>query len=448
VSAVPAEEIDDDRAADGLTVDHRRRILRRALASALRTGRHDHLVTAEAATTQRKPPEVGGVLVGLLLWWCASATSMNLAALPWWSLPLVVIAIPVALGLVARVLGQGLVVALLVAAFAAGFLAELERGHVWVTYGIPVVAAVALGIIASAINPRSTRDIGVAIAAFVRSAPLLAPLALVVLVLPAFSADLWQAAAKLDQTDLIILFAVTILPLFVVVGRQLNAQLAGVVANSAERLATSQDRGDATLEMLRERLDTKPYELVEFTASQQAGEVWPDNSSSYAPLVAASEGGGLGRSLWVRLALCALVVGVALTVYLYVILATVIDPVAAHAWAGQHVPTWDLRVLGTDIYFPGGVFLRVVGLLGTLATATFLAFALLEDRFSTALGDALLRLPVDRLLVLAVPYLALREERVASDDADYDEWDPGTLVTEDDPVDSVPAGRMPAASPS
>ena len=72
----------------------------------------------------------------------------------------------------------------------------------------------------------------------------------------------------------------------------------------------------------------------------------------------------------------------------------------------------------------GGYF-RLVAMLGILATAIFLAFALLEERFSTALGDALLRLPADRLLALALPYLALREERLTTLDDELDDWDPG-----------------------
>jgi hypothetical protein len=89
-----------------------------------------------------------------------------------------------------------------------------------------------------------------------------------------------------------------------------------------------------------------------------------------------------------------------------------------------------VHILGVTAWFPGGIYIRVVVLLGVIATATFLAFAVLEERFSTALGDALLRLPADRMLGLALPYLALREERLASEDAAFDDWDPGAISQE------------------
>jgi hypothetical protein len=68
---------------------------------------------------------------------------------------------------------------------------------------------------------RSARDVGVVAAAVARSAPLLAPLALVVLVLPALTADPWRVAAQPDVYDVAVLLLLTVVPLYALVARQL-----------------------------------------------------------------------------------------------------------------------------------------------------------------------------------------------------------------------------------
>jgi hypothetical protein len=410
-------------------------MLRRALASALRAGRHTQLVTADSPTTERQPPEIGATLGALLLLWCASATVADRAGLAWYWWPPAITAVVTVFLIVAWILPEVPLGVLLVAVFFGGAAIEIDQdGNLWLTYGVPIVLVLLIALMTRTINVRSARDLAVAAAAFVRSAPLLAPLALVVLVLPALSADLWQAAGQLGSGDLLMLVSVTAVPLFAIVGVELNNQLPSVLKHGAERLARTDDRAELTLRLLHERLADEPYKLIEFACSGQVATSWPHaNAAEYAPLIAASEGDALKRSLWGRLGLCVIVVAVSLTAYLYVILATVIDPHVAHAWAHEDIPTWDFRLFGSDVFVPGGVYLQVVALLGALATATFLAFALLEDRFSTALADALLRLPADRLLALAVPYLALREERVESDSDDLDDWDPGSVNSPNQP---------------
>ncbi len=74
-------------------------------------------------------------------------------------------------------------------------------------------------------------------------------------------------------------------------------------------------------------------------------------------------------------------------------------------------------------------YLAITTLLACLAVATFLAFTLIEERFSIALGDALLRLPTDRLLALALPYLHLQEDCIVNGDPLPD--DSGVGVTTD-----------------
>jgi hypothetical protein len=421
-----------------LTDDQRRRLLRRALASALRAGRHVELVDAEAPTTERPVPQIaGGVAIALLFWALGATIGDQLHAAVWWW-PLLAFGLAVAMVLLAGIprlgprLGPLLALVAILAAPLTFVVQVNEDRHALVTHVVPAVLTVAVALMTQSVNVRSARDVGVAAAAIARSAPLLAPLALVVLVLPALSADVWQAAASLDGFDLGVLVVVTVAPLLLLVMRQLASELAAVLETRAQTLARDADRDEVTRQMLRERLSPQAFDMVEFASADQMRSAWPERPEEYGPIIAAAEGDALRRPLQARLAMCVIVVGLVLTAYLYVVLATIIDPRVANAWSRQHVPTSRLDVLHVVVWFPGGIYLHVVGVLGVLATATFLAFALLEERFSTALADALLRLPADRLLALALPYLALREERLASDDDDLDGWDPGTVTPEEE----------------
>lgn len=416
-----------------LTDDQRRRLLRRALASALRAGRHTELVDAEAPTTERPVPQIAGGMAIVLLFWALGGTigdQIDAAPALWLAIALGLAVAMAAFSSIPNVgsrLGPFLALAAIVAVPVTFILQLSDGGRVLATHVIPALALLAVALMTRSLNARGARDIAVAAAVVGRSAPLLAPLALVVLVLPALSADVWQAAARLDGIDLTVLGVVTIGPLLFLVMRQLVSELPAVLESRAHALADAADRDEITSQMLRERLNEHAFNMVDFACAGQMRSAWTEHAEEYGPIVAAAEGDALRRPLQARLAVCVIFVGLVLTAYLYVILATIIDPHVARAWTGQDVPIARLHVLHVVISAPGGIYLHVVGVLGVLATATFLAFALLEERFSTALGDALLRLPADRLLALALPYLALREERVRSADDALDEWDPGTI---------------------
>ena len=118
--------------------------------------------------------------------------------------------------------GPGIVFVL--ALFLAGpvtLAVQINDHHpVWLSHVLPTAVVMLLALLTRSVNVRSTLgDIGVAVAAVVGSAPLLAPLALVVLVLPAVSADVWRAAERLDLGDIGVLLLITVLPLFGLVAR-------------------------------------------------------------------------------------------------------------------------------------------------------------------------------------------------------------------------------------
>lgn len=144
-------------------------------------------------------------------------------------------------------------------------------------------------------------------------------------------------------------------------------------------------------------------------------------------MIAASSHRKLTGPLLARLGLCVLFIAAAVSVYLYALVSVIVDPAVVSGWTAEPVPERTVDLLGLAVELPGGAYLAMTGLLACLAVATFLAFVLIEERFAVALGDALLRLPADRLLALALPFLHLTEERIVDGDPLSDDFDVGTF---------------------
>jgi hypothetical protein len=90
------------------------------------------------------------------------------------------------------------------------------------------------------------------------------------------------------------------------------------------------------------------------------------------------------------------------------LLAWAAIPIATSAgWVGHPITTETVGLAGVDVVVPIGPYVSVAVLLALVATAAFLAFALTEDRYSTALSDLVLRQPAEACLRLSVPYVAL-----------------------------------------
>jgi hypothetical protein len=111
-----------------------------------------------------------------------------------------------------------------------------------------------------------------------------------------------------------------------------------------------------------------------------------------------------------RLALTVGIVGLLFTGYIYILCTAVVPADLAAEWTGTVAPSRHIQVLGASITLHSGAFLNLAALMGLAATATFLSFALIEERFAKALAGALLQDPIDRFLLLALPYMALREQ--------------------------------------
>jgi hypothetical protein len=98
--------------------------------------------------------------------------------------------------------------------------------------------------------------------------------------------------------------------------------------------------------------------------------------------------------------------------YIYVLCSAVVPASLAAEWTGTIAPSTQIQLADLTVTLHGGAFLNLAALMGLAATATFLSFALIEERFAKALAGALLQDPTDRLLVLALPYVSLWEKAI------------------------------------
>ena len=132
-----------------------------------------------------------------------------------------------------------------------------------------------------------------------------------------------------------------------------------------------------------------------------------------------------------------------------VVLAWAAVPVSLAAkWAGRAVPTTQVVLPWLEITLPLGPYLTLAALLAIVGTVGFLAFAVTEDRYSTALSDALLSRPAERCLLLALPYVALNEPRRRSERrpgrrrSAAKKTDARTNARDDTGVDRAPLSRI------
>lgn len=426
-----SDSLDPEPVPQVLTEAQRRSLLRRCLASALRAGGYGDVAAAEVNTTQRSSNWLLSAFV-LMLVWGLSAGVLDVLDGSAWTWPVAIVGVVVAIAFVAHhASGGSAATLLLIGWLATGWLQITGDGHWIVTHAGPAGCLLVVALLTRQIDVRSVRDVAVAVAAIPRAAPLIAPLVLVVLLLPSLSEDVWKVADVLSMSRLLTLSVLTVGLLFVLVVRQLRAELPQVLVSRATALAAQPGRVELTRLMLRARLRDDSFELVHAEAGTFVVDAWPVDGAQYTPLLAATAGPRLTRPLLGRLAVCVGFIAVAVTLYLYALVSTIVRPDVVAGWTGDTVPVYELDLLGIAMSLPTGPYLAITSLLACLAVATFLAFTLIEERFSIALGDALLRLPADRLLALALPYLHLQEERVVDGDPLPEDFDIGAWPSGD-----------------
>ncbi len=389
------------------------------LAKALNKARHSRLV--HGAVRERPPGGLGIALYMLvLLWGVGSAIGVlwDRSLLVWVFLSVGVLIGTFALAaLLARVFGispvrtgEATPGTLTLLWIAAAVVVGLSRGKAlaW-THGIPLALALLMALVFRTLALREARDVALALGGVVRSAPYVAPVVLLVVLLPALTEDVWQLAATAKAGNMVGAAALSVGVLLLLVRRQLRGEFEPALATRCRLLAEQDDAGEQTRAALLVASDQEVEQLIRELPPEQLEDAWPVSGDEYAPYLAAAEGPILRRPLTARLLITTAVIGLLLMGYVYALLAATVPPDLAAGWTAAPVPDHKVSLLGLGVRLPGGTYVALAALLGIFATAIFLAFVVTEDRVAAAVTQSLLREPIDRFLVLALPFASLVE---------------------------------------
>lgn len=391
-------------------------LLRNLLATALRKRGYASIVSPEDGAGHGSPDKrLPNILAWTMLWSFGVSAAITVG-LVWYLWPLGIIAMIALLLLVGRLGGGSSAIgSLLLVSWVVIAVVETTEGALTAlvfAYLVPIGLVVAYGVTSRLLRLRDAQDVALALGGVIKSAPLVAPVVLIVLFLPALSADVWLVAGDLSAGSLLIVGALSVGLLFVVVRLQLGGQVEQMVSQRAEHLSDVSQRSELTRNQLLATTGKDGEALMEGMSDSNVDGAWPVAGEEYAPYLRAAVGETLQAPLTGRLGLTVAIVGILFSSYIYMLCLAVVPVGIARNWSHAAVPSSSVDLLGISITFHGGPYLSLAALLGLAATATFLSFALVEERFAKALTDALLRDPTDRFLVVALPYVNLWEAAI------------------------------------
>jgi hypothetical protein len=238
-----------------------------------------------------------------------------------------------------------------------------------------------------------------------RSAPLLAPLTLLVLLVPILTEDVWRNASSVSSGQLVGLSLFLVVPTLLLLQRRLEASVresySGAIAEMTEERAAG-----LTEDAVRKASSRDDARWLSATLPELKGAYGENRDrAAQVPEALASH---FRRTLARRLLPTVVVTGALAAAYLYGVACLAVARPVAQTWSG--VPAETIRSdLIVTIDLPVGPYLSIAVFLGVVATAIFMTLVLTDDRYSLALSEALLRNPVEVSLALGVPYLALKE---------------------------------------
>lgn len=391
-------------------------LLRGLLANALRKRGYASIVSSKDGAGPEAPKKwLPGILAAAMLW--SFGVSLGIVVgLPWYLWPLGIVAVMAVIVPANSLSGESAAMGslLLVSWVVLGVVEAIQGAFaaLAITYLLPLGLGAAYGMTTRVLRLRDAQDVALALGGVIKSAPLVAPVVLIVLFLPALSADVWRVAGELSAGSLLIVGALSVGLLFVVVRLQLGSQVEQMVSQRAEHLSDVSERAEMTRKQILAASGDDSEALMEGMSDSRVDGSWPVAGEEYAPYLRAAAGETLQAPLTGRLALTIGVVGILFSAYVYLLCSAVVPAGIAGEWSAVAVPSTNVDAFGASIHFHGGPYLSLAALLGLAATATFLSFALVEERFAKALTDALLRDPTDRFLILALPYMSLWEAAI------------------------------------
>jgi hypothetical protein len=248
------------------------------------------------------------------------------------------------------------------------------------------------------------------VARFVRGVPLLLPVVLVVLFAPLLTADLWQVADDLGVAELVYVFGLSVLPFLLVLAPQLRRSARSAFLRAAEEV----DDDPAAAEEAALRLEKAARESDPSLPEQDqvVGMLAPYFASGAvrqeAPEIQERISKVLGRRLLLSLGPLTLGLGLCVTFYIYLVAWALVPVTTVERWLRQTVQHETVPLLGD---LPVGPYLNASVLLGILATAIFFAFVVTdEEKYASTLTDLVVRKPLRRAALFALPYTAIRRE--------------------------------------
>jgi hypothetical protein len=240
--------------------------------------------------------------------------------------------------------------------------------------------------------------------------PLMLPVALIVVVFPLLSADVWQLGNALGL-QLIALAAVSVLPLLVfVLGRLSRFSVHDVFVDTAKRVEEEPNPEESAVRLLEDLLNSEEKKSfnIEKTRSFFGDTLGGSALSQEAAGLAATLRKSFRRRIFLQV--IPLTLGIAMTVaaFIYVLAMAAVPAETAQQWVGSPISTGSVALAGVEITLQLGPYLMVPALLAVISTAVFLAFVLTEDRYSLTLYDALIYKPARRWILLGIPYSKVR----------------------------------------
>jgi hypothetical protein len=246
---------------------------------------------------------------------------------------------------------------------------------------------------------------------FASSFPYLLPIALLVVFLPLLTQDLWVLGDEI-RWRLVAVAAVALGPLLAILAvRFSRTDVTGAFRSAGEQLERIDDgRRERVLKALKDAPRDSPV------AEPPADDwLWLQLEPCYRGPELGLRGAEIGEAVRpqfrrrILLRLARLVVGTVafLAGFIYCLAWAAIPLATSSRWVGHPIETQTVSFAGLSAAVPGFPYISVALLLAIVAAAAFIAFALTEDRYSTALSEVLVAKPAGHCLELAVPYRGL-----------------------------------------
>jgi hypothetical protein len=231
------------------------------------------------------------------------------------------------------------------------------------------------------------------------SLPLLFPLISLVIFALILTTEIWEASSQEGAVQIAALGVVVIIPVVLVLLRQLIRQIDDTVkeaARAVKRLGDKQPR--EVIARVRRTAGRSAEQWVSANASELiAGTFTGISATDEAEKLCKKLRGTFKRRIAARLFLMVLSVAIVGFLVIYGLTWLLVDDSVAAKWSGVAI---DHGALG----IPLGPYIKVSALLALLATAIFVAFIVTTDSVEEEFRKAYIQEPATTALLLVIPY--------------------------------------------